>query len=89
MKARARLAILFGISIATLSGCGSDPQLGVLTPYGEGYSDGCDSGYSEFGFVAFDYKRGGALGSVFGGDYSDGWEKGFQDCQNFMRAAAL
>ncbi|MEZ5666766.1 MAG: hypothetical protein R3F55_04900 [Alphaproteobacteria bacterium] len=89
MIARLRLALVAAAAGFGLAGCDSPPQLGVLTPYGEGYSDGCDSGYADLGLEAFDYQRGGVLGGVFGGDYGAGWEKGYSDCQAFMRAAAL
>lgn len=80
------LGLLVVATLGGLAACGSDPQVGILTPYGAGYSDGCDSGYADFGLAAFDYSRGGVFG---GGDYGSGWDKGYADCQAFMRAAAL
>ena len=68
-----------------LAGCGGDPERGVLTSYGEGYSDGCDSGYADLGLASFEYDGGG----LFGGDYGDGWSEGYRDCQAFWRAAEL
>ena len=74
------------LALATAAaGCGSEPELGILTSYGEGYSDGCDSAYADMGLGAFDYSGGG----LFSGDYGDGWTEGYADCQAFMRAAAL
>ena len=90
MTRRVGIGATLGAALAAaagLAGCGGTPELGILTPYGEGYSDGCDSGYADIGVPGFDYAGGG--GSVFGGGYGSGWDKGYADCQNFMRAAAL
>lgn len=87
MGRRFGLCVLGLAALTGLSACGGTDQLGVLTPYGAGYSDGCDSGYADFGLASFDYSRGG--GVFGGGDYGAGWDKGYADCQAFIRAAAL
>ena len=88
MTRRVGLAALAAAAIAGLAGCGSDEAApSLLTGYGEGYSDGCDSGYADLGIPGFEYQGGGSL---FGaGEYSTGWDKGYADCQNLMHAAAL
>lgn len=80
------LVVLALSLLGGLTACGSDPQLGILTPYGAGYSDGCDSGYADYGLDVFDYKRSGVFGFD---DYGAGWDKGYNDCLAFIRAAAL
>ncbi|MGF1626216.1 MAG: hypothetical protein ACFCVH_15135 [Alphaproteobacteria bacterium] len=86
MARRIAEAVLLGALLALAGACSDSPQLGILTPYGAGYSDGCDSGYADYGLAAFEYRRGGVFG---GGDYGAGWEKGYADCLAFIRAAAL
>jgi hypothetical protein len=87
MSGRVGLGALTAAALAALAACSDTPTLGVLTPYGAGYSDGCDSSYADQGLAEFEYRRGG--GVFGGGDYSRGWEKGYADCLAFLRAADL
>jgi hypothetical protein len=82
---RITVRTLMFLAAAATAGCGSDYEAGILTSYGEGYSDGCDSAYSDLGISGFEYSSGG----LFGGDYGSGWDEGYRDCEAFMRAAAL
>ena len=81
-----RMTMVVAASLV-IGACGDERDFPLLTPYGIGYSDGCDSGYAEAGVSYFDYENdGGLFGSS---DYSDGWDRGYANCQAFWQAAAL
>ncbi len=84
---RAGALLAAGALALGLAGCGSDHELSLFTPYGAGYSDGCESGYADAGVNYFEYDHNGGL---FGsGGYGDGWDNGYEWCQAFWRAADM